>query len=160
MSAVIFFFALGVLLLALEVVVPGAVLGVLGGIAMLVGVVAAFSEFGWNGGAWATGAALLLTGVAFYLEFVYLLKSRLAKIFSLTTTVGGQSQPAIASRDVIGKRAVALTPLTPTGVVEIAGCRHEAFARNGHIAVGSAVDIVDLDNFRLIVTKPPTIQTT
>ncbi|MSU49884.1 MAG: serine protease [Opitutus sp.] len=160
MSVVILFFAAGVLLLAAEVVVPGAILGILGGISMLAGVVAAFGRFGVNGGAVATGAAIGLVGTSLYLEFVLLPKSRLAKIFSITTTGAEKSQPAIASRAVIGSQAVAITPLTPTGVVELEGRRYEAFARSGQVAAGALIEIVDLDNFRLIVTKHSTNQTT
>jgi membrane-bound serine protease (ClpP class) len=156
MSMVILLFAVGVILLALEVVVPGAVLGIIGGCFMLGGVVVAFDRFGVEGGGLAAVAALSLVGIALYLEFVLLPRSRLAKTFSMTTTVPGTSQPAIADRAVIGRRAVAVTPLTPSGVVELDGRRYEAFARSGHVATGAHLDIIDLDNFRLIVSQPST----
>jgi membrane-bound ClpP family serine protease len=156
MSTILILFAFGVLLLALEVVVPGAILGIIGGIAMLAGVIVAFDQYGFNGGAVATAAAVVLVGIALYLEFVLLPKSRLAKTFSMTATVDGRSQPAIANRTVIGKRVVAVTPLTPSGMVELDGRRYEAFARNGHVATGTQLDIIDVDNFRLIVIQPST----
>lgn len=159
MNMVLFFFAIGVILLALEVVVPGAILGIIGGISMLVGVIVAFDQFGLEGGAVATTAAVVLVGVALYLEFVLLPKSRLAKTFSMTATVAGRSQPVLADRAVIGRRVVAVTPLTPSGVVELDGRRYEAFARNGHAQAGAQLDIVDLDNFRLIVSQPSTNRT-
>jgi membrane-bound ClpP family serine protease len=154
MTWILFLFALGVLLLALEVVVPGAVLGIVGGVAMLAGVIMAFDQFGFEGGATATAVAVVLVAVALYLEFVLLPKSRFAKTFSMTATVGGRSQPAVADRTVIGKRVIAVTPLTPSGVVELEGRRFEAFARNGHVPSGSQLDIIDVDNFRLIVSQP------
>ena len=156
MTTILILFALGVLLLALEVVVPGAILGIIGGITMLAGVIVAFDQYGFDGGAVAMAAAVVLVGIALYLEFVLLPKSRLAKTFSMTATVEGQSQPAIANRSVIGKRAIAVTPLAPSGVVELEGRRYEAFARNGHVPAGTQLDIVDLDNFRLIVTQSST----
>ena len=158
MSLVFLLFGVGVALLAAEVIVPGAILGIVGGIFMLVGVIVAFSRFGFDGGALATGAALVLAGATLYLEFVLLPKSRLAKTFSMTATVAGKSQPAIANRDVIGKHAIAVTPLNPSGVVELDGRRYEAFARSGHVAAGGQLEIVGLDNFRLIVSKASTIQ--
>ena len=45
------------------------------------------------------------------------------------------------------------TPLA-AGIVEIDGRRYEAFARHGHSAKGERLDVVDVDNFRLIVSKP------
>jgi membrane-bound ClpP family serine protease len=156
MTAIILLFVIGVVLLGLEVVVPGAILGIIGGLCLAAGVTVAFSHYGFEGAATAGGAALVLVGITLYLEFVLLPKSRLARTFSMTATVAGKSQPAIASRTVIGRRTVAVTPLTPSGIVELDGRRYEAFARSGHVPVGAQLDIVDLDNFRLIVSSPST----
>jgi membrane-bound ClpP family serine protease len=159
MTLIVVLFVAGVVLLALEVVVPGGVLGIIGGLSILGGVVLAFTQFGFDGGLYATLAALALLAVALYFEFVLLPKSRVVKTFSMSATSAGQSQPAIADRSIIGKRVVAVTPLTPSGVVEFDGRRLEAFARSGHARPGEQLDIVDIDNFRLIVTKPSTNQT-
>jgi membrane-bound serine protease (ClpP class) len=158
MTLILVLFAAGLILLALEVVVPGAILGICGGIFMLIGVIVAFDRYGFGGGAWATGAAMVAGAVTLYLEFVLLPKSRLAKTFSMTATVDGRSQPVIADRSVIGRTVKTVTPLSPSGVVELDGRRFEAFARSGHVAVGAQVSVVDLDNFRLIVSQPSTNQ--
>ncbi|MFM9080591.1 MAG: serine protease, partial [Opitutaceae bacterium] len=68
MSAVVLLFACGILLLGLEVVVPGAVLCIVGGILLLVGVGLSFDRFGPEGGALASAVALLIGGIALYLE--------------------------------------------------------------------------------------------
>lgn len=157
MSAVLVFFAVGVLLLAFEVVVPGAVLGIIGGLFMLGGVVVAGSRFGLQGGILAGGAALAIAAVVLYLEFVLLPKSRLAKKFSMSGTVAGTSRPPVADRAaVVGRRALAVTPLAPGGYVELDGRRYEASARDGLAQTGEWLHIVDVDDFRLIVSKPPT----
>ncbi len=158
MTLVVILFLSGIFLLALEVVVPGAILGIIGGVLMLVGVGVSFARFGTAGGAVATGIAVAVGAVALYLEFVLLPKSRLAKALSMSETVAGTSQPAIADRAIIGRRAVAITPLGPTGLVECDGRRYEAYSRSGHAAAGSAVEIVDLDTFRLIVAVSPASQ--
>lgn len=156
MTLILVLFALGLLLLAIEVIVPGAILGVVGGVLLLIGVIAAFDTYGAGGGAIATGAALVAGCVTLYLEFVLLPKSRLAKTFSMTATVDGRSQPALADRAVIGRRAIALTTLAPSGVVELDGKRYEAFARTGHVRAGTALEVVDIDTFRLIVSPTTT----
>lgn len=155
MTLILSLFVAGILLLAFEVVVPGAVLGILGGIMILIGVVISFDLYGLNGGLAATGAALGLTGLTLYLEFVLLPKSRVARKLSLTDTVAGTSQPALADRrSVVGRQAIAITALVPTGYVELDGRRYEAFARHGHARPGDRLDIIDVDNFRLIVSQP------
>jgi len=158
MSLIVVLFAAGVILLALEVIVPGAILGITGGVLMLIGVVVSFDQYGFGGGALASGAAMVAVAVTLYLEFVMLPKSRIAKTFSMTATVDGRSQPAIADRSVIGRTVTAVTMLAPSGVVELDGRRYEAFARTGHVAAGSQLSVVDVDNFRLIVSQPSTIQ--
>ena len=157
MTAIVILFLAGVILLAFEVVMPGAILGVAGGIAIAAGVILSFVDYGFSGGIIACCAALVLTGIALYLEFSILPKSRLAKSLSMTGTVAGISQPAIADRkNVIGRTAVAITALSPSGYVEMDGQRYEAFARHGHTQAGERLDIIDVDNFRLIVSKSST----
>jgi len=150
-TLVVILFLSGIFLLALEVVVPGAILGIIGGVLILAGVGVAFSRFGADGGAIATGIAALVGALTLYLEFVLLPKSRLAKALSMTGTVAGTSQPPVADRAIVGKRATAVTPLSPSGLVECEGRRYEAYARTGHAAAGTAGEVVGLDNFRLIV---------
>ncbi|MEO7702250.1 MAG: NfeD family protein [Opitutus sp.] len=154
MTLVVTLFAIGTLLVAVEVVVPGGILGVAGGLALTGGVIAAFIEFGSGGGAAATALALMLVSVTIYLEFVVLPKSRLARKFSMASTVEGRSQPEIAERAiVIDQEAVAVTTLAPSGYVELGGRRYEAFSQSGFAPAGSRMRIVDIDNFRVVVTQ-------
>ncbi len=154
MTTVIVLFVAGLVLVAMEILVPGAVLGVLGGLCLLGGVVAAFLQLGTAGGTVATLIALLIAAVMLYLEFVLLPKTRLARAFSMTETVAGRSQPEVADRTaVIGREAVAVTLLAPSGYVELGGRRYEAFCQSGQAEVGARLRVVELDNFRLIVTQ-------
>jgi len=153
-TAVITLFVVGIVLLAVEVLVPGAVLGVFGGIALLAGVITAFVQFDATGGMIASALALLLGGITLYFEFVILPKTRLARALSMTETVTGRSQPEIANpKDVVGLEAVAVTTLAPSGYVELTGRRYEASCQSGLVEVGARLRVVDVDNFRLIVTQ-------
>ncbi|MFT3831637.1 MAG: NfeD family protein [Opitutaceae bacterium] len=155
MTLVIVLFVLGVLLLALEIVVPGAVLGTVGGLLMLGGVVAAFVNLGSAGGTIAIVLALLLLGATFYLEMVWLPHSRVAKHLSMDATIDSVSQPPVAHEaEVLGRDAIALSTLAPTGFVRVNGRRYEASCRSGYAAAGESLKVVGLDAFRLIVTKP------
>lgn len=154
MSTVLILFAIGIVLVAIEVIVPGGVLGALAGCALLGGVIAAFANFGPAGGAMATGLALVIGVITIYLEFVWLPKTRLARALSMSETVAGRSQPEIADRAVIvGREAVALTTLAPTGYVEVDGRRYEASCQSGLAPAGARLRVVDVDTFRLIVTQ-------
>lgn len=160
MTLILVLFAAGILLLALEVIVPGGILGFCGSLAMLGGILVAFERFGPAGGAWATAAGLVVAAIALYLEFVLLPRSRLARALSMSTTVAGQSQPPVAGPALIGRRGQAVTTLAPTGLVECDGCRYEAASRHGLIPAGAAVEVVAVESFRILVIPLPLPTTT
>lgn len=154
MITVITLFVVGIVLVAVEILVPGGLLGTLAGLFLLGGVATAFVQFGAAGGTLATAVALLIAIGLLYFEFVVLPRTKLAKKFSMTETVAGRSQPEVAERAaVIGREAVAATTLAPSGYVEVDGRRYEAFCQSGHVAPGVRLRVVDLDTFRLVVTQ-------
>jgi membrane-bound serine protease (ClpP class) len=64
------------------------------------------------------------------------------------------SQPLPAAEsDVVGKAALALTTMAPTGYVLVGGRRYEASCESGLAEKGESLRVVAVDNFRLIVTK-------
>lgn len=154
MTTIVLLFSLGILLLVLEVAVPGGVLGIIGGLAMLAGCVLAFLDFGMSGGWLAVGVALLCLGLALYAEFVLLPKTPLGRRMFLRNSVDAtsQSMPAEAV-DVVGKMGETLTMMAPGGYVMIDGRRYEGRSRDGLIAKGITVRVVDVDNFQVIVSS-------
>ena len=154
MTGIILLFALGIVLLFFEVFVPGAVLGILGGIFLFIGSAVAFSEFGSRGGTLAVIIAATLAGLTFYIELFVLPKTALGKKMFLKTALAGASQPLPARPgEVIGQAGEALTTLAPSGFILVAGKKYEAASQSGLIAKGAPVKVTGLDNFRLIVTK-------
>lgn len=154
MTAIIILFLAGILLLALEVFVPGAVMGILGAILILAGVVVAWVVHGAGGGLVALAVALVLLAVTLYIEFVVLPKTRLAKKFSMTATVAGTSQGPVASlAEVLDQPGETATALSPSGYVLVKGRRYEAFSQSGFLPKGVPVKVTGLDNFRLLVIK-------
>jgi len=154
MNAILLLFLTGVLLLAGEVFLPGAVMGIIGGLCMAAGCVLSFLQWGAGGGLIATFIALILLGLTLYLELVWLPKTKFGKKLVVHSRVDATSQPALAEKaEVVGQPAEAVTALVPSGYVLVAGRRYEAFSQSGHVAKGAVLRVVGLDNFRLIVTK-------
>lgn len=153
MTAIALLFISGTLLLAAEVMLPGAIAGIIGGVALAFGSVLSFMEYGAGMGSLATLAALLLLGAMLYAELVWLPRTKVGRALVVEAVVDAKSQPPVASDDVVGQTATALTTLAPSGFVEIAGRRYEAFCRSGHAVRGAALTVVGLDNFRLIVSE-------
>lgn len=156
MTLIVLLFVVGILLLVAEVLVPGGVLGTVGGILLFGGCVLAFVDFGVGGGLLAVVAALLLGLLAFYLELRVLPRTRLGKRAFLTAEMTGVSAAlGPEARDLVGKPATALTLLSPSGYVLIEGRRYEAFCQSGQAPIGAALEVIGADNFRLIVSQPP-----
>jgi len=155
MNLILLLFVMGVILLAGEVFVPGAVLGIIGALLMAVGCVLSFQQLGSAGGLAATSIAVALLMLTLYVELVWLPKTRLGRKLIVQSTVDATSQPPVADKAaVVGKMAEAVTPLVPSGYVLVDGRRYEAYSQSGHIDKGAQLRVAGLDAFRLIVTKP------
>ncbi len=152
MNLILILFGLGLLMLSLEIFLPGGVLGAIGALVMVVGTVVAFRDFGASGGALALVAALVLTGAAFYVELVILPKTRLGRGLVLSSEITGRASHA-ADASLVGRTCQALTVLAPTGFVLLDGRRLEAFSRDGFVEAGTTLVVHSTDNFRIIVSK-------
>ena len=152
MTLIILLFAIGILLIAVEVIVPGGILGSIGALMMFGGCVMAFLEYGTTGGIVAVIAAFVIGGLAVVLEFRILPRTKLGKRAFLTHEITSVSAAfGKEALDLVGKSAEALTMLSPSGHVRVDGHRYEAFCQSGQVPAGSALEIIGADNFRLIV---------
>lgn len=157
MTWVILLFSLGIGLIVLEVIIPGAILGSIGGLMMFIGCVLSFVEFGTVGGLAAVVAAATVSGIALYVEFRVLPKTRIGRRAFLGTEITGTSSNLESvNRGLVGKSATAMTMLSPSGYVSIEGRRYEAFCESGQVPAGVSLQVTGADNFRLIVTQKHT----
>jgi membrane-bound ClpP family serine protease len=156
MTILVLLFVIGILLILAEVIVPGGILGTIGGLMMFGGCILAFMNYGSLGGLAAVLVALILGGGALYLEFRYLPKTKLGKRAFLNAEISGVSAAfGKEALDLIGKSAEAITLLSPSGYILVDGRRYEAFCQSGQAPVGSLLEIIGADNFRLIVSQRP-----
>jgi membrane-bound ClpP family serine protease len=154
MNTIILLLAIGVVLFFFEIVVPGAILGTLGGLAMLGGIIVAFIEFGPTGGVATTFISIAILAIVLYIELRILPNTRLGKRMFLHAAVDAGSQPPVADFSIVGKTGEAATVLAPSGFVIVDGRRLEAFSQSGYIELGTTVRVDAVDNFRVIVSKP------
>ncbi|MBC8008751.1 MAG: NfeD family protein [Burkholderiales bacterium] len=152
-NTVITLFAVGLVLLSFEIVVPGAILGIAGGLSLLAGVIVAFMTHGQMGGALALLVAVAAVTLLLYLEFRILPRTRIGRRMFLEKAIDGTSQPPVADAAdaVVGREALALTTLAPTGVVEVAGKRYEARCDSGFAAEGARLRVTRVESFQLVV---------
>ncbi len=155
MATIILLFVFGIVLLVLDLFVPGIILSVGGLLAFLGATKQAFDVYGAGGGLLTFAIGMTLLVLALYIEYGLMPKTRFGKKFFLHTAEHGASQAETAVATLVGKEAVALTPLMPTGQVEIEGQRYEARTLDGHAEKGARLKVVGAQNFSLTVTKLP-----
>jgi membrane-bound ClpP family serine protease len=151
MTLIATLFIIGAIFLGLEIFLPGGILGVFAGVALVGGIVLAFMDYSVMGGGVAIAVALVLVGLVLYIEIAILPKTAMGKRFFLQSAISGTSSAAPAI-DLNGKSGVTSTVLAPSGYIAIDGQRYEAYSRRGLLEKGVAVKVVGADNFRLIVT--------
>ncbi|MBS4170841.1 NfeD family protein [Neochlamydia sp. AcF95] len=147
------FLVLGFILIFIEFYLPGALMGIIGGICIL----ASFSMF-----ARQTESFLLFilyvmgsgVALAFLIKFV-LWRIRTEKpqhsIYSADTQDGYRAVDYDAS--TIGKSAVVLTDLKPGGFIIVEGKQQPAISQEGYLAKGTKVLVISGNESNLIVRK-------
>ena len=152
MTLIILLFTIGLLLLALEVMIPGGILGVAGGILLFTGCILSFVTLGTGEGIIAITLTALAAFLLFHIQFKILPNTRVGKRFFLQNTISGSSSAfKINARDLIGKTATAVTVLSPSGYVTVDGKQYDAFSRSGQIPKGTELEVIDANSFQLTV---------
>jgi membrane-bound ClpP family serine protease len=154
-TLVLALFLLGLIFLGLEIILPGAILGIAGVLLLLGGVAVAGLEHGVQGALLAALVAAAAVGALLYLELRVVPRTRFGRRLFLTSAIDGASQPPVADRssDVVGKEAVALTALSPTGLVLVDGRRYEARCDSGFADEGARLRVVRVESFQLVVIQ-------
>ncbi len=143
----------GLLLIAAEFVLPGAVIGAVGALLGLAGLALAASH---GLGEFLLLAAVFVGGVA--AEFVLFRRlmpglARQAGLASPAVDTGSAVPGAAAHAALVGREGVALTALAPTGNVEVAGRRVEATSADGFLDRGAAVVVTEATAHGVVVRR-------
>ena len=145
---VIAFLSLGYLLFAVEMVVPGGILGVLGVISVLFGCWQAFQMgFIWG------SSSIVASVVFFFLVIRFFLHSRTGKQLTLSNDEEARSWKAGREewQELVGRRGITLSPLRPSGVVTIGGERFDVVSDNEFLEADQEVEVVEVEGRRILV---------
>ncbi len=135
--------ATGLFLMGAEIFVPGGILGLLGGIALIGAVITGFVAFGPQGGTIAAILILVFLALSIVAWMLIVPRSRLGKALTLSDSTRDYKGTSPKLKDYVGKEGVALTPLTPSGLIKINGERIDVVAEGKWIDKGSRVRVVN-----------------
>ena len=140
------------LLIGMEAIVPGGILGILGFLGLFLAAYLAHQEFG----GWFAPSITFLGGglgafILVFMEFKWLSRSSLGKRLFVEESIKGSSNKDVANPEVVGKSGTTLTDLHPEGRIIVEKKEYDAVSDDGFIHKGSKVKVVKIDNFSLRV---------
>ncbi len=138
----------GIVLIALETVLPGLIAGAAGLLCLATAVIFAYREFGPAGGhATLVGVAtILVAGGAAWLRFFP--QSRFGRRFVSHRSIEdiGAGQP-----ELLHQTGTALSNLRPSGMAQIGGRRVDVVTEGSMVPAGSPVRVVAVEGIRVVV---------
>lgn len=144
----------GILLLGAEIFLPGGVLGLLGGMALLAAVVLGFFTFGAATGIYLAFGIIILTGLGVWVWIKLFPRTNVGKTLTLDQTAGDYKASDKALQNLTDQIGKALTDLRPSGVVRIDGKNYSVVSDGPLIERGTEVKVVKVGGNRIVVQKP------
>ncbi|CCB86956.1 MULTISPECIES: NfeD family protein [Parachlamydia] len=142
---------IGLFLIVLEFYLPGAIMGILGAIAICISIVmfAVSSQSTWESLLFLIGAAALVVGVCKFMLWKIPRSQSGFSIYSDQDQSGYQASTYDSS--LLGKRAIAFTDLKPGGLIILEGKRLQAISQSGYLIKGTDVLIIGGEGESLMV---------
>lgn len=150
---IIFLLVIGLLMVCLEVFIPGGIVGTLGSFCLLGSIVMAFTEQGATFGFYWLGAVAVLTLLGLFISIKALPHSPAGKRLFLGSSEEGFSAAEEGMERWIGKRGEAITTLRPAGMIEVGGERIDVVTGGEYLPKGTPVEVIRVDGNRVVVRQ-------
>ncbi len=148
MELIVFLLVAGAVLLLLEPFFPTLIAGLTGLVCWAGAVAVVYSRYGSTAGH-VTFAVVLAVGLAgTWIYFTKLPTSRLAKPFQSDRVIPAASA---GKTHLVHQKGIALTPLRPGGVAEIAGERVDVVTAGEALERDAAITVVAVEGSRILV---------
>ncbi|MGV3773969.1 MAG: NfeD family protein [Verrucomicrobiales bacterium] len=150
MSLIATLLVVGFVLLLLETVLPGLIVGIIGTICIASGVIMSYEQFGMKTGNTVLLVVVILLSIGLFLWVRFFPGSPMAKIFISNSVIGdvGAERP-----ELLDQTGVAQTSLRPSGAAIIAGKRIDVVTEGDYIEKGETVKVVGIEGLRVVVRK-------
>ena len=151
---IILIYIVGIVLIYLEIYLPGGICGILGTLAVFASAIAGFYTFG-PGIGFILCSIELLGMVIFYIAWIknFSLKQRPEKGLILNNSLfnyDGYSASDSQLTQLLGKQGKAVTDLRPAGTVIIDTKRIDVVTQGEFIEKGQLVEIIEIEGNRVV----------
>ncbi len=139
---------MGLLLLLMEVILPGfGIFGISGSIALILSFTLTNIQYGFN-----VFLMMFLVSLFFIAIIIYIAKRKKDK-FVLNNTLKTQGFDVTILQGLEGKQGITLTTLQPYGTIEVEGKQIDVTSNEGYIEKNTIVQIVQVKGKTVIVKK-------
>lgn len=138
----------GLLSMAVELFIPGAIVGTLGFLGVTGSIIYAFVN-----GYTTTGVVLVLTTLAYIPAFFFLWKNIAGRFMAVSGDEKDFKAGTMVNDSLIGKEGETVTALHPSGIARIDGRRYDVVTRGEMLDKGVPVKVIDTSGNRVVVRK-------
>jgi len=143
----------GFVLIAVELFIPGGILGTFGVLAILAAIGVGFQVFGTEGGLYSA-LGLLFGGMVFFGLWVkYCPKSRIGSWFTLKEDGRDFKSYDESLNVLLNKTGTAQSDLRPAGIALIGKEKFDVVSEAGFIPRGSSIKVVQVTGNRVVVRQ-------
>jgi len=139
-------YVIGILLVTVEIFIPGGIVGAVGALCVVVSIYLAYTLEDNT-----LGHVLLVAGACFVPAFVLLWLKVVGRFFAVTTSEEGFTSAQSEHKDLLGKEGVAMTTLRPSGKAVIDGQRVDVVARGEMVEPNARIKVILVEGNRVLV---------
>jgi membrane-bound serine protease (ClpP class) len=148
LAVIIVIFVCGLVAMFIELFIPGAVLGMIGFLAVVGSIVYAIV-----GGYTLTAVILILCALAFVPVFFMMWKGVIGRLFAIQGGEAGFRASQTITEDLVGVEGETLTPLHPTGIARLNEKRYDVVTRGEMLDRGTRVKVIEVSGNRIVVKR-------
>lgn len=147
-------FIIGIGLIVLEFFIAGGIAGVLGAVAVVVSIILAGANPMFMAYSVLIAIAVAVSGMVIIMKFFGRRLHLLNKVVLMDSTDTESGYVSNVNRtELLGKKAITITPLRPSGTIDLEGERIDVVSQGSYIDRGKHVIIVKVEGSRIVVRE-------
>jgi membrane-bound serine protease (ClpP class) len=131
-----------------ELFLPGAVMGIVGFIAVCGTIIGAYAT-----GHPVLGTVMVGVTIAMFPLFFLIWRRVLGRFWALKSTVSGTTAGDVRAEVLLGKEGDAVSQLHPSGIAAVEGMRYSVVTRGEMLEKGARVKVIEVTGSRIVVKK-------
>ena len=148
LGVIILVFAGGLVAMFIELFIPGAVIGLIGLLAVVGSIVFALVH-----GHTTAGAILAIIGVLWVPLFFAMWKSVVGRFFALKGDQRGFRPSTTIGEELVGLEGEAISALRPSGVARLNDKRYDVVTRGDMLSKGARIKVIEVSGNRIVVRE-------